>query len=365
MKKKVKIFLLILILIVSLLCAVFFYLRSQFLPVQSDTSADYVEDVRFEIPYGTSLYTVSEELKAAGLIKNDRLFYYAARYPQILKVFFPREAAGMNFSLKSGIYHLTPSFSVIEIMNFLSSGQTEFCKVSIPEGLTISKIAAILEEQRICNKGDFISACRNPENFMDYPFYELFENGKIENCEGFLFPDTYYLNIGMNAESVLAVMVENFFEKIKEVPNLSEMTTEELFETVTLASIVEREYRVDEEAPLIASVFKNRLERNIGLYSCATLEYIITEIQGKPHPDTILISDTKIDNPYNTYKWAGLTPGPISNPGLVALNAATNTPKTNYYFFQVINPAEGRHVFTTTLEEHNVNKLYTKKAAGK
>jgi len=91
----------------------------------------------------------------------------------------------------------------------------------------------------------------------------------------------------------------------------------------------------------------------------------ITEIEGRPHPDVILISDTKIDNPYNTYKWAGLPPGPISNPGLIALDAATNTPKTNYYFFQVVDPSQGRHVFTSTFEEHKVNKLYTKKAAGR
>ena len=92
---------------------------------------------------------------------------------------------------------------------------------------------------------------------------------------------------------------------------------------------MKKEYKVPSEAPLIASVFKNRLRRNIGLYSCATLVYIITEINGEPHPDRILIEDTKIDNPYNTYKWAGLTPGAISNPGLIALKAAANPPKTN------------------------------------
>ena len=142
-----------------------------------------------------------------------------------------------------------------------------------------------------------------------------------------------------------------------------EANSADLFQTVTLASIVEREYRVEDEAPLIASVFKNRLRRNIGLYSCATVEYILTEIEGRPHPDRILIEDTKIDNPYNTYKWAGLPPGPISNPGMVALRASSDTPKTNYYFFQIVDPAEGRHVFTTSFEEHiESHSLYTKKS---
>ncbi len=363
MKKRVKISLAILLLLVVLIIAAYFYIKSLFLPVA--VNAEGQDDIRLEIPYGTSVYTVSKELYEAGVIKNQKAFYYAARYPQILKLFFSADDADLAFSLKSGIYHVNKSLSVVDLMKLLSSGQTEYVKVSIPEGLTISKIASILEEDRICEKQDFISACKNPENFSQYPLFKLFDAGLVENCEGFLFPDTYYLNIGMTASSVAVIMVDNFFSKLSQVENLAEMDIESLFETLTLASIVEREYRVDDEAPLIASVFKNRLSKNIGLYSYATIEYIITEIEGRPHPDVILISDTKIDNPYNTYKWAGLPPGPISNPGLVALNAATNTPKTNYYFFQVIDPAAGRHVFTSTFEEHKVNKIYTKKAAGK
>ncbi len=123
-------------------------------------------------------------------------------------------------------------------------------------------------------------------------------------------------------------------------------------QAVRLASIIEREYKVPDEAPLIASVFKNRLRRGIGLYSCATVEYIITEIQGRPHPKKITYDDLAIDSPYNTYKWAGLPPSPISNPGLTALNAAVNTPKTSYYYFQVNDPKKGTHVFTSTFEEH-------------
>ena len=93
---------------------------------------------------------------------------------------------------------------------------------------------------------------------------------------------------------------------------------------------LEKEYKVASEAPLIASVFKNRLRYNIGLYSCATIIYIITEELGLPHPGQVKYTDLKIDSPYNTYLYAGLTPTPISNPGLVALDAAINTPKTNY-----------------------------------
>ena len=117
-------------------------------------------------------------------------------------------------------------------------------------------------------------------------------------------------------------------------------------------------YRRKEEAPLIASVFYNRLQRNIGLESCATLHYIITEIQKKPHPEYLTLEDKKIDSPYNTYKWAGLPPGPIANPGLVALKAVLDPPETDYWYFVLKNPATGEHYFSADLKEHNWAKYY-------
>ena len=129
-----------------------------------------------------------------------------------------------------------------------------------------------------------------------------------------------------------------------------------------LASIVEREYRVEEEAPLIASVFTNRLRLGIGLESCATLAYIITEIQHKPHPEYITLEDKGIDSPYNTYKWAGLPPGPIANPGRVALDAAFHPARTDYLYFVLRDPEEGKHYFSRDLDAHNKAKnLYLKK----
>lgn len=321
----------------------------------SPVSKESQDSVRIEISSGMSVSAAGALLKANGLIKNQKLFYFSARYPK-LKAFLYGKGADSQFVLRSGIYYISPSMNIAEIQQVLSSGQQEYIKVSLPEGLTISKIAAELEENRICSAADFIKVCKNP-SFAS-------ENGiSGESCEGFLFPDTYFLTAGMTAESVAKIMIQNFFEKITSIPALSQMNSADLYQTVILASIVEREYRVEDEAPLIASVFKNRLRRNIGLYSCATVEYILTEIEGRPHPDRILIEDTKIDSPYNTYKWAGLPPGPISNPGLVALKASANTPKTDYYFFQVVDPSAGRHVFTTTFDDHiQSHNLYTKKS---
>ena len=310
--------------------------------------------VRFEVPSGMSISEAGSKLFNNGLIRNQKVFYYSARYPK-LKGFLYGEEAAKPFVLKSGIYFISPAMNIAEIQELLSSGQQEYIKVSLPEGLTISKIAAELEENRICSAEDFISVCKDPDFAA--------RNGIAgQSAEGFLFPDTYFFIAGMDAEAVAQIMVSNFYTKIQEIPNLAQMNSQDLYQTVVLASIVEREYRVEEEAPLIASVFKNRLRRNIGLYSCATVEYILTEIEGRPHPERILIEDTKIDNPYNTYLYAGLTPGPISNPGLISLRASTDTPKTNYYFFQIVDPAAGKHVFTTSFEEHiESHNLYTKK----
>ena len=352
MKKLLIFFLILIILLAGALGAGAGILKNLSKPVSAE---DDGTKVRIEIPNGMTVSGAAKLLAENSLIRNEKLFYYTARYPQ-LKSFLYGKDADFNFVLRSGIYYISPAMNIAEIQKELSSGQQEYIKVSLPEGLTISKIAAELEENRICSASDFIAVCK------DSSFAA--ENGiNGETCEGFLFPDTYFLTAGMPAKTVAQIMVDNFFTRIKEIPALAEMNRADLYQTVILASIVEREYRVEDEAPLIASVFKNRLRRNIGLYSCATVEYILTEIEGRPHPERILIEDTKIDNPYNTYKWAGLPPGPISNPGLVALRASADTPKTNYYFFQVVDPAAGRHVFTTNFDEHiQSHNLYTKKS---
>lgn len=352
MKKILIVFLIILLLLTGGILAVAGVVKKMGAPV---LLSDDGTKVRFEVPSGMSISEACKKLEAEGLIRNQKLFYYSARYPK-LKGFLYGKEAETDFVMRSGIYYLSPSMNIAEIQETLSSGQQEYIKVSLPEGLTISKIAAELEENRICSATDFISVCKSSDFAA--------KNGIAgENCEGFLFPDTYFLTAGMSAQTVAQLMLDNFFSKIKEIPSLANVNAAQLYETVTLASIVEREYRVADEAPLIASVFKNRLRRNIGLYSCATVEYILTEIEGRPHPERILIEDTKIDNPYNTYKWAGLPPGPISNPGLIALKACADTPKTDYYFFQIVDPAAGKHVFTTNFEEHiQSHSLYTKKS---
>ncbi|MEE0134089.1 MAG: endolytic transglycosylase MltG [Treponema sp.] len=313
---------------------------------QKPVAQDQVSAISYklEVPSGTGIKTVATQLESENIIRSRLVFYLLARKE--------------NLQMKAGVYEVQSSMGLTEIFEILESGRQEHLVVSIPEGLTLSKIAALLEAEQIISAQDFIRAAKNPLLLAEYQV-------PASSFEGYLFPDTYYFIPDMKAEAVVRMLVDTFFKKIAGIEGLATLSPQELFEVVTLASIVEREYQVTEEAPLIASVFKNRLKKNIGLYSCATVVYIITEIEGRPHPEIVTNKDLKLDSPYNTYKWAGLPPGPISNPGLIALSAAANPPKTPYYYFRVTNAGDGSHHFSEDFQEHvEMGELFIKRAAG-
>ena len=335
------------IILVSILSSILLLLVASILFIKNQAGAvdeGNSEQIRIEVPSGTSAHELASLLKSKGLIKNKDIFYFCARFP-----LFHRIATGSSNSLrlKSGVYHLSKNMSMDDMFDVLESGKQDYIVISIPEGLTISKIGKKLEERGVCSADDFRKACSDPE---------ILEKYKIQNelslCEGFLFPDTYYLNPTMQASAVVNLMIENFFNQAKQIPNIDLNDAEKINQTVRLASVIEREYRRPEEAPLISSVFHNRLKIGMGLYSCATVEYIITEIEGRSHPEVITYNDLKIDSPYNTYKWAGLPPGAISNPGKTALTAALNPAKTKYLYFRLIDAKSGKHVFTSDFSDH-------------
>ncbi|MFI3257387.1 MAG: endolytic transglycosylase MltG [Spirochaetales bacterium] len=297
----------------------------------SPVNADDNTLISFNVQSGSTLRTVANNLMQQNLIRSDTIFYLYGRLQDI--------------QLKAGVFNISPAMSVQELCAILQSTQYTYVRVSVPEGLTISKIAALLETNGVTDSQSFIDATKNPSLLQEFGI-------PSDSFEGYLFPDTYNFDPDMAAPAVVRMMVKNFFSVIEDIEILQTADAEELHNTVILASVVEREYRRAEEAPFMASVFSNRLKRNIGLYSCATIVYIITEIEGRAHPDIITYADTQIDNPYNTYKWAGLPPGPISNPGKVALTAAAYPADTNYYYFRLTDAATGTHVFTADFDEH-------------
>ena len=323
-----------------------------FIPKMPFANASAAPEYRIQAASGTTMYAVGKELKKNGIIRSSRFFYLYARLH--------------HTNLKAGIYKVNSTMSISEICALLNSGKQEYISVAIAEGLTLNKIAALLEAKGVTNAQEFKKAAQDPSLLKKF-------NISAASFEGYLFPDTYNFDPLMKPEKVIDILVHTFFSKIADISELKGKTPEELHKVVILASIVEREYRVKEEAELIASVFTNRLKDNIGLYSCATVEYILTELQGKAHPELIKIEDTKIDNPYNTYKWAGLPPGPISNPGLTALKAAAAPPQTGYYYFRLTDAQKGTHSFSADFGNHKkagtdmlgaFGTIRTKKAAG-
>jgi UPF0755 protein len=310
-------------------------------------SAPHVQDRGdrfFVVEKGESLSSIAGRLDDEGYIRSPAFLLAAARL---------RRTEG---SFKAGWYRVPPGSTTIAVHDLLVSGSQSLVKLTIPEGWTISRVAALVEERGIAPTADFEAAARSRALAADLAV-------PAATLEGFLYPDTYFVPAPFPAETLVSMMVETFFERLEKVePGWRRLGGEGLLEKVILASIVEREYQLTEEAPLIASVFVNRMRLGIGLESCATIAYIITEIQHLPHPEYITLEDKGIDSPYNTYKWAALPPGPIANPGRVALDAAFHPARTDYLYFVLRDEEAGKHYFSRDLDTHNkAKKLYLKK----
>ena len=287
----------------------------------------------FRIENGASAGQIVSKLVDEGLVRNPSLFRALLRL------------SGADRKLKAGTYGIDTGASMLDIMALLSEGKVLQIEVTIPEGSTASAIGLILEKAGICSQKSFLAAAANPA---------LAERAGLpgHDFEGFLFPDTYMFPAAVSADTVVIAMAENFFKRLETIAPGVTLDRTRLRDDVILASIVEREYGVPEEAGLMASVFRNRIAIGMALQSCATVVYIITEKQGKPHPSVVYYSDLAIKDPYNTYIHRGLPPGPISNPGETALRAVFNSPESDYLYFRLIDSSSRQHRFSRTFEEH-------------
>ncbi len=295
--------------------------------------------VRFSIERGETLASIAGRLEELGIIRSSILLRGIAR------------VEGSSTSVQSGNYVLTERMSARAMHDYLLSGNQVLKRVTIPEGLTIPKVAGLLDAAGITSADAFVAAAMEPGLMVEY---DLPGN----TAEGFLFPDTYLFAEDYPADGVVRHMIERFMAVLAEIyPDYMALSAQQLYDRVILASIVEREYRVPEEAPSIASVFYNRLEINMRLESCATVVYVMTEEEGLPHPQRLFYRDLERANPYNTYYAFGLPPGPIASPGRTALDAAFFPETTDYRFFVWNGPGSESHAFTRTLSEHNEARL--------
>jgi len=300
-----------------------------------------------EIKNGETADSVGRRLEKAGVIRNRYFWYFLSRLNKD--------------HIKTGAYRIELPASQIKIRSILVSGAEILVKITVPEGATLKKTSLILEEGGICSAEEFLAAASSSEILNTYNIPGI-------SMEGYLYPDTYMFNIAYPASKVVSAMADNFFRRLNDIMGETSdsgekntLSTTELNNLVIIASIVEREYRVPDEAAIMAGVFFNRLKIGMALQSCATVEYVITEIQGRPHPDILYNRDLEIRDSYNTYMNPGLPPGPISAPGEIALRAALNPSMTNYLYFRLMDPAAGSHYFSTTLDDHiKAGALYLK-----
>lgn len=289
---------------------------------------DGSKKIDFEVKAGYGSIVVANQLYKKGLIRSRTAFKMYLRM------------TGNTKSIKRGIYPLNDGMSVSEVTDIITSGITKSFSITIPEGYHNRQIAErFLDRKIIKDKKEFEIAAKSQALLNKYKIAG-------ESVEGYLFPDTYTFPIGYTIDKILDAMVKNFFQKTSAIDAFPS-DPQKIHRLVILASIVEREAKRKDERATIAGVFANRLKKNYPLESCATIQYLFEK------PKTRLYYyHLEMKSPYNTYKHAGLPPGPISNPGIEAIKAALNPEPTDYMFF-VVKDDEGRHAFSKSLSEHN------------
>lgn len=295
----------------------------------------------FRVEKGMSPAAVAENLQRQGLVRSQRVFRLLSR------------VTGAARKLQAGSYRIRKGDSMGSILSMMVEGRQATERITIPEGLTVRMTASLLESRGVVRSDDFLAVASSPEFLSELGI-------PASSMEGYLFPDTYFFPVGIDAKEAIRIMAGAFRKAVDSLPALGRMDPASLHRSVILASVIEREYRVAEEAPKIASVFLNRLGIGMPLQSCATVVYVITEKLGRPHPSVVRYADLAIADAYNTYLHRGLPPGPISSPGITALSALASPGKTDYLYFRLEDAEKGSHRFSRTLEEHGNAELSVK-----
>jgi UPF0755 protein len=305
------------------------------------------DGVVFTVGQGESGAAVARRLAQERVIRSELLFRLLMK------------ARSLEHSLKAGSYRVESDMSGSRILEMIAEGRQILLRLTIPEGATSRAVALAAEAAGVASAAEVIAAAGDAELARSLGV-------AAGSLDGYLYPDTYFVPRDAGGAALVSLMVETFKRRVAEaLPETSSLTAEELHDRVILASIVEREYRLPDEAPLMASVFSNRLRIGMALQSCATVVYVITERQDKPHPSRIFDRDLRIDDPFNTYKYPGLPPRPICNPGITAIAAAIRPAVSDYLYFRLVDEAAGEHYFSATLDEHVRAASFAVKPAGR
>ena len=286
------------------------------------------EVVTVYIPRGAPFAQVVNLLEQNGLVRSRLLFRvmgYVSNAPQ---------------RIKAGEYELTRAMTPAEILRKLVDGEVKKHPIVVPEGFTLRKIAARLAAEGLAGEKEFLRLARDGTVLASLGI-------PGPSAEGFLFPDTYSFDRGMDAAAILQKMAGQFRTKVTaQMIDEAKAQGFTLLQWVTLASIIEKETGLKSEMPLVAAVFRNRLKRKMPLQSDPTVIYGIEDFDGN-----LTRRHLERQNPYNSYLNRGLPPGPICSPGLDALQAALNPAPVHYLYF--VSRNDGSHQFSETLPEHS------------
>ncbi len=285
---------------------------------------------------GWSSRRIAQELKNSGVIRSANAFV-------LMHYFRPKH------KLKAGEYKFDRSANAVEVGNRLARGDIFAHTVVIPEGFNMFDIAQAIRESGLGPAEDFLKIARSDVSLIRNL------DPQAQTLEGYLFPDTYEFTRTQSMHDMVAMMVKRFEQEAKAIGLHDNVHT-----VVTMASIVEKESAAADERPEIASVYYNRLAKRMGLAADPTIAY--AALLSGNYRGTIYRSDLEADSPYNTYRHAGLPPGPIANPGTGALKAAMNPARTDYLFFVAEGNGSGRHRFSSTFEQHEKNVIAYRRA---
>ncbi len=277
---------------------------------------------------------IARELQDNGIIRSDKAFLFM----HVLRG---------ERTLKAGEYKFDTPANAMQVRDRLTHGDIFVRQVTVPEGYNIFETAQAIEQAGLASSADFLNAAKT----------DLFLLKDLDptatSLEGYLFPDTYSFTRTMSSHDMAAAMVHRFKQEARALD-----LTSDVHRVVTMAAIVEKETAVAQERPEVASVYYNRLQKNMTL--AADPSVIYAALLNNRYRGTIYQSDLQFDSPYNTYKYAGLPPGPIANPGRAALDAAMHPAQTDFLYF--VADAQGHHRFARTLDEHNRNVAMYRRA---
>jgi UPF0755 protein len=294
--------------------------------------------VYVDVPRGASRRTIAGLLASQGVVRNRWVFEALSR----------RES---QRTLQAGEYFFDHPVTVFEVFDTLAGGRVFVRELAIPEGFSMFDVADLVEREGFTSREDFLDAARDPSEVRDLA-------PDAPSAEGFLFPATYGFPRHPTGRQMVDAMVKRFRQEWATLATApSDAPGRSLEETLTLASLVERETPKPEERPLVAGVFENRLQRKMSLECDPTVVYAL-ELANQ-YSGTLEARDLPFESPYNTYRHTGLPPGPIANPGEASLQAALNPAKTDYLYF--VANTEGGHFFGKTLAEHNRNVVKYRK----